>query len=248
VFLLGFPRSGTTLAGQILASHPTVVTLDERTPLEAQNEAYLFPKDSVRTLATLGDKEIADARAAYWTAIAAMRVDVSGKVLIDKLPLNTLKLPLIARLFPEAKILFAVRDPRDVVWSCFRQSFQMNAAMAQFLTLAQTATFYDLVMEVGEAARSKLPLASHFVRYEALVEDLKAEIEAACAFLGIDWREDMRNFAIGAQDRRIATPSAPQVRRGLYAEGVGQWRAYAPQLQSIMPVLQPWLRRFNYAD
>ena len=227
VFLVGFPRSGTTLAGQVLASHPSVVTLDERTPLDAQNAAYLFPDDSFQKLLKMNAKQIDELRGAYWTAIDAMKIDVAGKVLIDKLPLNTLKLPLIARLFPQAKIIFAVRDPRDVAWSCFRQSFQINAAMAQFLTLEQTARFYDVVMQAGEAARATLPLDTRLLRYEALVEDMKAEMQPICAFLGIDWNESMRDFAAGAEERRIATPSAAQVRRGLYAEGVGQWQPYA---------------------
>jgi tetratricopeptide (TPR) repeat protein len=248
VFLLGFPRSGTTLAGQILAGHPSVVTLDERTPLEAQNDAYFFPEDSIQKLMAMGAGELADARAAYWAAIAAMKLDVSGKVLVDKLPLNTLKLPMIARLFPNAKILFAIRDPRDVVWSCFRQSFQINAGMAQFLALGQAARFYDTVMQVGEAAREALPLANHFIRYEALVEDIKTEMEAVCAFLDLDWREEMLDFAAGAAERRIATPSAPQVRRGLYTDAVGQWRPYASHLEPILPILQPWIQRFQYPD
>ena len=248
VFLLGFPRSGTTLAGQILAGHPSVVTLDERSPLDAQSAAYLFPENSVEALTKLNAKQLDELRATYWTAISAMNLDVAGKVLIDKLPLNTLKLPMIARLFPQAKIIFAVRDPRDVVWSCFRQSFQINAAMAQFLTLLQTAKFYDVVMQVGEAARAKLPLETHLLRYEALVEDLKSQMQPICDFLGVEWTEAMLDFAAGAEERRIATPSAAQVRRGLYAEGVGQWRAYAAHLQPVLPILEPWLRRFDYAD
>ena len=95
-------------------------------------------------------------RAAYWRRVRQSGVDVTGKLFIDKHPLNTLNLPLIARLFPRAKILFMCRDPRDVVLSCYRRRFNMNPAMYQMLTLDGAAQFYDAVMDSSELARPLL--------------------------------------------------------------------------------------------
>ena len=88
-------------------------------------------------------------RAAYWQLVAKAGIDMAGKMFVDKHPLNTLKLPLIARLFPRAKILFACRDPRDVVLSCFRHRFQMSAPIYEMLSLQGAARYYDAVMALA---------------------------------------------------------------------------------------------------
>jgi Tfp pilus assembly protein PilF len=246
VFLVGFPRSGTTLLEQVLASHPDVVTLDEREVLAEPAQAYLSSPDGLARLEKLGPDEISRMRGDYWRRVREYGVAPEGKVFIDKLPLNTLKLPLISRLFPKAKVLFALRDPRDGVLSCLRQHFDINAAMFELLTLDGAAAFYDRVMQVAAVSREKLPLDVHEHRYEALVEDFDAETRAVCAFVGLEWSAAMRDFAETAKGRDIRTPSAVQVRRGLYGQGVGQWRAYAEELAPALPVLAPWVERFGY--
>ena len=138
VFLLGFPRSGTTLLEQVLASHPRVEALEERETLTDAMRAFLRharrpPSPGGRPTSA----ELEPLRAAYWARVRAEGAQVAGKVFVDKHPLNTLKLPLIAKLFPEAKILFAQRDPRDVVLSCYRRRFAMSGSAYQLLTLAR---------------------------------------------------------------------------------------------------------------
>jgi tetratricopeptide (TPR) repeat protein len=246
VFLVGFPRSGTTLLEQVLQSHPSIVSLDERATLEGLAASYLNDGAGFSRLLTLDGEALAAARDRYWAILAEGGVEIRGKVFIDKLPLNTIKLPLIARLFPEAKILFAIRDPRDVVFSCFRRTFRMNGAMREFATLKGAAAFYGAVMTCAERARAKLPLTLHEVRYEAVVADLRGEAEAAARFLGVPWSDAMMDFAALSEGRAISTPSAAQVRRGLYQEGVGQWRRYERHLEPVLPLLQPWLERFGY--
>ena len=105
-------------------------------------------------------------------------MEPAGKVFIDKLPLNTIKLPLIAKLFPKARILFALRDPRDVVLSCFRRSFRVNASMYEFVSLERAAAFYDAVMTLGALCRERLPLEVLDTRYEDLVGDFDAQAQA----------------------------------------------------------------------
>jgi Tfp pilus assembly protein PilF len=246
VFLVGFPRSGTTLLEQVLDSHPAVVTLEEREILAEAGQAFLSSPAGLDKLAELGPDELSRLRGDYWRRVREYGVQPEGKVFIDKLPLNTIKLPLIAKLFPRARILFAVRDPRDVVLSCFRQHFEINAAMFELLSLEGAAAFYDRVMKLGEASRAKLPLAVHEHRYEDLVEDFEAQVRAVCAFIGVEWDEAMRDFAKTAKGKDIRSPSAPQVRRGLYGQGVGQWRAYAKELEPVAATLAPWAERFGY--
>jgi hypothetical protein len=159
-----------------------------------------------------------------------------------------MKLPLIARLFPDAKIIFALRDPRDVVLSCYRQRFQMNASMYELLTLEGAARFYDGVMRLGLICRERLPLAFHTHRYEDLVADFDGASEAVCRFIGVPWSAGMREFAATLGERASATPSAPQVARGLYSEGVGQWRRFEDDLEPIMSTLAPWITLFGYAE
>jgi hypothetical protein len=230
----------------VLASHPDVATLEEREVLGEPAQGFLTTAAGLDRLAGLGSEELAQLRADYWRRVGEHGVEASGKVFIDKLPLNTIKLPLIARLFPQARVLFAVRDPRDVVLSCFRQHFDMNPAMYELLTLQGAAAFYDRVMKLGTLAAEKLPLAMRQHRYEALVEDFDAQTRAVCDFIGLEWSEALRDFASTARGRDIRTPSAPQVRRGLYEQGVGQWRRYGQELEPVMPILRPWVEHFGY--
>jgi tetratricopeptide (TPR) repeat protein len=247
VFLVGFPRSGTTLLERVLAAHPDVVSWDERETLATAVRDFLSGPAGLDRLATAGEEALADYRTDYWRRVASAGAQVAGKTALDKLPLNTMKLPLIARLFPRAKILFAVRDPRDVVLSCFRQRFRMNASMYEFLTLDGAARFYDGVMRLAELYRAKLDIAPYTYRYEDLVEDFDGKTQDICTAIGLPWRAEMRDFAATLDERSTATPSSAQVSRGLYREGAGQWRRYRSQLEPVLPILAPWVERFGYA-
>ena len=248
VFLLGFFRSGTTLLEQVLEGHPAVTTLEERDCLAKAADRYLTGSGGLATLAALSPDAATAMRTDYWKLVRAHGLDVAGKVMIDKNPLNTLKLPLISKLFPRAKVLFALRDPRDVVLSCFRSHFEINMAMFELLTLESAARAYDAVMKLAEEVRSILPLDLHEHRYEDLVSSFDSCIEKVCAFIGISYDERMRDFSSTARTQDIRSPSASQVRRGLYTDSIAQWRRYAPQLADVLPVLEPWIKRFGYPE
>ncbi len=246
VFLLGFPRSGTTLLEVILEGHPNVVSLEEKESLiDSVHEFMRRPEDLERlyraTPATLGSL-----RAAYWRRVAAEGVDVAGKMFVDKHPFNTLKLPLIARLFPEAKILFACRDPRDIVLSCFRHRFQMSAPIYELLSIEGAARYYDAVMQLLIRLTSALSLEPCLVRHEDLVTEFAREMKRICAFLGLEWAAAMGDFALRTKGRAALTPSTAQLVRGLSTEGLGQWRRYRTQLSPVLPMLERWVKRFYY--
>jgi hypothetical protein len=246
VFLMGFLRSGTTLLEQILAVHPDVVHLEERETLIDASRAYLTGGEGLDRLATASPDELGRLRTLYWRRVESFGVNPRRKVFIDKQPLNVFNLPLIAKLFPHAKILFAVRDPRDVVLSCFRRHFDVNAVMFEFLTLADGARFYSAVMDLADAARAKLPLNVLEHRYEDMVADFEGRVRRVCDFLGIEWTDEMRSFSVSAQNRSIRSPSAGQVRRDLYRSAVESWRNYSAQLAPVLPILEPWVKRFGY--
>ena len=246
VFLVGFPRSGTTLLENVLAAHPDVVTLEEKPCLERVTDPYLASSESLEKLATISSAEAVRQRDAYWSCVSRYGVDPRGKVFIDKMPLASVQMPVVAKLFPNARILFALRDPRDVVLSCFRRRFGMNPAMYQLLTLDGAAAYYDAVMRLSELYRELLPLPRHEVRYESLVEDFDGTTQAVCDFLGLDWTDEMRDFAAKARARGISTPSSAQVARGLNREGQGAWLRYREQMAPVLPILEPWVERFGY--
>jgi hypothetical protein len=246
VFLLGFPRSGTTLLEQVLASHPEVEALEERETLSDALRAFLSRPADLDRLAEADEAELSALRAAYWARVRDEGARIEGKLFVDKHPLNTLKLPLIAKLFPQAKILFARRDPRDVVLSCYRRRFAMSGSAYQLLTLPGAAGYYDAAMQIAERLEPALGARTHVVRHEALIADFDAVVGSVCDFLGLTWTEAMRGFSERTKDRGIATPSGAQLAGGLSAEGVGQWRRYRQQMAPALPKLAPWVERFGY--
>ena len=248
VFVLGFYRTGTTLLGQILAGHPAVTTLEEKPLLIDAATDFLDGPGGLERLATLSDADADAYRARYWRRARENEPGLAGRVVVDKLPLNTIALPVIAQLFPEAKVVFAVRDPRDVVFSCFRRLLNVNRDTIEMLSVPRGATFYAAVMALAETYRAALPIAVLDIRNEDLAADFETSVRGVCAFLGLTWKDSMTRFAEQSRTRSIATPSAAQVARGINSDGVGQWRRYRDQLAPILPVLEPWTVRFGYSS
>jgi len=159
-------------------------------------------------------------------------------------------LPLVARLFPGARVLFALRDPRDVVLSCLRSAFRMNAMTYAFTSLTGAAACYDACMAMAEVYRRVLPLTMTEVRHEAFVADPAGELARVAAFIGLavdpERAAQMLDVAATAARRPAQTPSAPQLQAGINARGLGRWRAVAAEMAPVLPVLAPWAARFGY--
>ena len=246
VFLLGFPRSGTTLLEQILAAHGRVGTLEEAPTLATAYQAFLSSPDACASLMALAPEEAAAWAEHYWAGVRERGVDTAGGVFVDKQPAGTLYLPMIARLFPRAKILFALRDPRDVVLSCFRQAFQMNAMTYAFTDLAETAACYD-ALHAPRRAGADPPAARLGGRASrGAGRGFRRRARPHLDFLGLEPDPGMTDFARAAATRAIRTPSAPQVRAGLNRRGLGRWREYRDELAPVLPILAPWVKRFGY--
>lgn len=245
VFLVGFPRSGTTMLDQILSTFKSVCVIEEKENIADAWMEILVAPDGLDRWARMGPADAERLREAYWRR-AQPHMPSGARLVIDKLPLDTALLGLIHFLFPDSRIIFALRDPRDVILSCFQQTFGMNAAMYQFLDLQTAATYYDQVMRLGALWRDKLPLAVHEVRYEKVVADFDAEIRALLLFLDLPWSDDLRRFHETALKRVIRTPSAKQVIQPLYDSSVGKWRKFEKELAPVRALLDPWAERFGY--
>ncbi len=246
VFLVGFPRSGTTLMEQVLACHPDVESMEERDCLVDAVNDFISPADGLDLLAALPESGLAKYREGYWRRVADEGASLAKPVFVDKMPLNSVLLCAIARLFPRAKVLFAVRDPRDIVLSCFRRRFVMTPQMYELTTLEGAAGYYVAVMQLCETYRRELGVEFCNARYEDLVSEFDAECGRICTFIGVEWNESMRGFAQRARAGVIHTPSAPQVARGLFSAGMGQWRRYRDELAPVLPSLAPWVTHFGY--
>ncbi len=250
IFLVGYPRSGTTLVENILASLPGVHALEERPTLVTADTDFIAgsPAEIVAGLerfSALDSEGLEKYRKAYWDKVTASGIAPNAPCFVDMDPLKGTRLPFISRLFPHARILVMRRDPRDVVWSCFRTNFAMSSGTLEYTTLERTAMHYDALMRLTELALERLPLHFHNIQYHRLVQDFDSETKAMCEFAGLEWNEAVRSFDHTATRRGVSTASAGQVNRGLY-DGTQQWRAYAQYLEPIMPILKPWIDKFGY--
>ncbi len=248
VFLMGFMRSGTTLLEQALAARDDVVTLEEQEALTSGVQAYLGDPQGLARLRDAEAQVLARHRADYWARVRGFGVEPAGKVFVDKNPFNGVKLPLIRRLFPEARIVFSLRQPQDVVLSCFKHRFAVNSYTYPLLDLETAARFYDSYMQLVRTYLKVLPTDLLLYRHEDLVADLPSALSRICAHLGLELQDEMFDVGVRVRQGRVSSPSAVQLREGLNRDGLQTWRRYAAHLAPIQPVLEPWSRTFGYAD
>lgn len=243
-FLIGFPRSGTTLLDTMLMSHPDVEVLEEEPALRTAMD--LLP--SFAELPTIPDEQIKAARDLYFDTVASLRPLASGKLLVDKNPLTMNLLPFARRLFPEARVILALRHPCDVVLSCFMANFRLNEGMSSFIRLDTAAELYDLSFSYYERVQSLMPFPTHTVIYENVVADRETELRRLFDFLGLDWHDAVLDHQKTALERgRIKTASYSQVVEPIYTRAAGRWEKYRKHLEPVLPVLDTWIRKFGYS-
>ena len=242
-FLVGFPRSGTTLLDTLLMGHPDTAVIEEEPMLAAVEQRM----GGLERLAHLQTREVEELRSLYFTQAEKHVSDAGSRMLIDKNPLAMGSVPIIHRLFPAAAVIFMERHPCDVVLSCFMTRFQPTGFGANFLTLEDTARLYDEEMQLWTRSVELFPLRSHLVRYERLVEDAEAELRPLASFLGLEWLAGLLDHRATARQRAfIKTPSYSQVTEPVNARAVGRWTRYREQLEPVLPILEPWAGRMGY--
>ena len=248
VFLIGFPRSGTTLLDTILRSHTCIEVAEEKPALGAA-KTFIKKSDYSHSVSMVLPQEIIfEARKSYQAEFEKHIVGGSlESVCIDKLPLNILDTPLIHKLYPKAKFILALRHPMDTILSCWMQNFVMNAAMANMVDLDRIVEFYCTAMEIFQKCRTEYNLNVHTIRYEDLIEDLRGESEILLNFLGLSWEPQMENFQRTAIERgHINTPSYSQVSQPIYKDAKYRWLHYEKYLEKYLDKTGPWISEFKY--
>ena len=223
--------------------HPGVEVLEEEPTLRHAAELLAdYPR-----LPEASAELVAAARDAYFDEVAKRTPMAPGKLVVDKNPLAMAALPMIRRMFPDAKIILAVRHPLDVALSCFTTNFKLNDGMSSFLRLDTTAELYDLCFSYFDRVQQLLPLPTHTVIYEKVVADRERELASLLDFLGLDWTDEILDHQKTALERgRIKTASYAQVAEPIYSRSWGRWRNYRAHLEPVVPVLKPWIERFDY--
>ena len=248
-FLVGFPRSGTTLLDVILRGHPEIATLEEYPLISAAVTALRQCDDGEPTaIATMSETDLARVRAAYFKERAKHLDDQDQQkpIIIDKLPLNLIEAGFIQRIFPNARFILALRHPCDSVLSCYMHTFKLNSAMANFLSLADAAHLYDAAFSTWQLYRDKMPISAFEIRYEDIVTDLESTVRPLISFLGLEWHDGVLDHTDTARKTRIDTPSYNQVVEPIYKRADGRWTKYASSFEAVMPKLSPWIEKHGY--
>jgi len=237
VFIVGMPRSGTTLVEQMLARHPNVTAGGERPDMGALAEA--LPAAGERSGGFPAGIGNLDGRTAEGLTEKHRRqvtaLVPAGHGFTDKTPANFWRLGLIARLFPEARIVHCRRDAADTCLSCFFQLFGRNNILYSY-HLPTLGLYHRLYRQIMAHWRDVLPIPILDVDYETLVADPEPEIRRLLAFLGFAWDDACLDFHRGGG--RVGTASAAQVRRPIYTASVGRWRSYEPHLGPLLQALE----------
>jgi tetratricopeptide (TPR) repeat protein len=248
VFVVGFPRSGTTLLELALDAHPRLKSMDEqRFVQDALDELVASGADYPQRLRGVSQEVLDSVRASYWERVAKRVKLAPGERLVDKNPLNILRLPVIRRVFPNARILLAVRHPCDVILSCYMQQFRAPDFALLCRSIESLAVGFRRTFDYWYSQSALLAPAVHELKYEDFVRDFESGMRAVTNFLELPWAESMLRPAERAQAKGyISTPSYAQVTQPVNSKSVDRWRRYEKHFAGAMPTLEPYLARWGY--
>jgi len=248
IFLIGFPRSGTTLLDTILRTNKSIEIIEEKPVLRNfLRNLDIKIKNNFNHLDNLDKKFIQNMQNFYFEEREQYLENKKTKIVIDKMPLNIIYIAEILRFFPNAKFIFALRNPYDSILSCFMQQIELNPAMKNFTSLESSVILYDLVMKLWTIYRDVFSINCHFIKYEDLVTDFEKTTKEIFKFLKIDWSDNTKNFYMTAKKRlNISTPSYNQITSPLYSRSIGRWKNYEKEFKGLKNILDPWLDEFNY--
>ncbi|HZV33771.1 MAG TPA: sulfotransferase [Verrucomicrobiae bacterium] len=250
--LCGHPRSGTTLLEQVLDAHSDVVSAEETRLMH--DEAYLplirdLPEGTsiLDALDSAPPRLLCHARENYFRcADLLLRGKIGNRLLLDKNPSLNLMIPIIVRVFPETKFIVALRDPRDVVISCFMQALPLTPISSSYHSIEGTVNQYANVMGFWLEMMPRMGDRWMYVRYEEMIEDLPSVAKSVLGFLGLGFEDKVLKFYEHASAKRVNSPSHADVRKPLYRTALGRWRNYQKYLHPYLTRLEPFLKAFNY--
>ncbi|MDA8643397.1 sulfotransferase [Candidatus Pelagibacter bacterium] len=249
VFMIGFPRSGTTLLDTILRSHPMIEVIEEKSSVKKiVNSLNKLSNNIFEGFNNIKDVNIKEIRKNYFEDLLSY-INHHDKdfIYIDKLPLNIVYIAEILKIFPHAKFIISLRHPCDCILSCYMQNFKLNDSMSNFLNLKDTAVTYDLIMNLLKIYKSKFNFNFYEIKYENLISKFDNEIKNLLGFLELPWNDSVLEYQKTASEReRIFTPSYDQVIKPLYLKSAGRWKKYENKLSNVYPILEPWIKEFKY--
>jgi tetratricopeptide (TPR) repeat protein len=255
VFLMGFLRSGTTLTEQILSAHPDIISSDENDLIYGLTQHIKqlthCPADHIALgMQQLSLQQARELRQLYWQRVGQeyQTFDATKHCFINKVALNSIEIGLIACLFPEARILFALRDPRDVCLSCFQQTFLPSLITVNLADWRSIAEQYAAVMDLWLTIKPIMQPCYLELRYEDTVKDLRGSMTEVLDLLSLPWSEQINQFHEKAKTRYIATPSFADVSMPIYNRALARWQHYQEHFQTIQSLLDPYIRTFGYQD
>jgi len=250
--LASFPRSGTTLLEQVLDSHPGLISSDEREAFgrdifPAMWRTPKTPLPTVEALDLIPVARLSAQRERYLAYMAAaLNQPIGDRVHLDKNPTLTLLLPGMLRLFPETRLLIALRDPRDVVVSCFMQYLPLNPNSVCYLSLERAAQRYAHDLSIWMKLRERIVSPWLEVRYEDCVANLEGEAKRALAFLDLNWDPKVLQYRERLKEKVVASPTYEAVSRPLYTTAIGRWKNYAKYMEQASEILEPCVKAFGY--
>jgi tetratricopeptide (TPR) repeat protein len=251
--LCGHPRSGTTLLEQVLDSHPDIISAEE-TPI-FHDKAYVpivrsFPEGTplMTILESAPTGALQQSRQSYFRCVELFLGNpIAGRLLLDKNPYLTDLIPVLIRVFPEIKLLVALRDPRDVCLSCFMQSFfPIGPTNFTYLSLEGTVEEYTELMSMWTTIAPLMKTPSLEVRYEDMVDDLESVARRTLDFLGTPWDERVLHFDEHARQKLVRSPTYADVAKPVFKTAVGRWRNYQKYLEPHLEKLAPFVKAFGY--
>ncbi|WP_262965547.1 tetratricopeptide repeat-containing sulfotransferase family protein [Methylobacter psychrophilus] len=253
VFLLGFMRTGTTLTQEVLGANPDIFVADETDlivtvvkELNRLSHNQGSVPDQLRKLDLAG---VLHLREFYWHRAHALYGDkIGSRLLLDKTTMNTIDLGLINCIFPDAKLVFLLRDPRDVCLSCFMQTMIPTPSTVHLLSWQDTGQFYAQVMDWWMTIKPQLTMDFIEFRYEDAVFQFEPAFRKVFDFLDVNWDPAVADFHKQAAGKYIASPSFNQVAQPLYSSSVGRWRHYKAEYAEISTWLQPFISAYSYDD
>ncbi|MGI9387091.1 MAG: tetratricopeptide repeat-containing sulfotransferase family protein [Methyloligellaceae bacterium] len=239
IFIVGMPRSGSTLVEQIISSHPDVAAGGEIRVIRqlvselthASDTDINYPRDA----ASMNVKYLAGLRDLY---LSSVRISIPDKTkrFTDKMPINYVHLGLIAVLFPMATIINCKRDPRDTCLSCYFQNFSNPDTAAVSNDLADLGFLYRQYQRLMAHWIEVLPVPILEIQYEELIANQEETSRRILEFAGLDWVDACLDFH--KADRGVGTASKWQVRQPIYKSSAGRWRRYENHLKPLLEALE----------
>jgi tetratricopeptide (TPR) repeat protein len=248
----GAMRSGTTLIEQILGAHPDILVFDESMPSLKEILGPLQPPPPARGLTLKSLNAVPAAVRAqligryFKSLLREMEEQPGDRLLLDKNPSTTGWLPIWLRLFPQSKVIIALRDPRDIIVSCYFQNVPADWGIASFFSLERTAKFYCDCMDVWLRMRGLGGFDWIETRYEEVVGNLEAEGRRVTNFLGLPWHEAQASYHETARNKFVHAPTYSEVTKPLHHRAVGRWKHYAEAIAPLEASLKPYFRAFGY--